>query len=125
MKFMFKIFCLLSVCLLFSSCMLPEETEAERARRMERRRNHAERQRRNNISHLSGLSDMELEAIQESRREGSTSSKSSFIYSDGDIAPDTRHYLDGLNEYDQESVKSRHKNSQEGRRTSSDFVFGL
>ena len=71
---------------------MPEETPEAKAKRLERRKAHIEQQKRSKISHLSGLSDMELEAIQAARNQGSSRSKESFIFSDGDISPDKRNY---------------------------------
>ena len=108
-----------------SGCISLEETPEQKAKRLERRKAHIEQRKRAKISHLSGLNDMELEAIQAARREGSTSSKSSFIYSGGDIAPDERNYLNDLNEYDRKDFQNMEKSTKDRSKGSSNFVFGL
>lgn len=111
--------------MVISACAMPQESPEAKAKRLERRKAHLENRRRAEITHLSGLSDMELEALKASKIEGSTSSKDSFIYGSGDIAPDKRNYLNDLNDYDSSLIKERNKDSKRQRRTSSDFVFGL
>ena len=112
---------LISIC----SCQMPEETPEAKAKRLERRKAHIEQQKRSKISHLSGLSDMELEAIQAARNQGSSRSKESFIFSDGDISPDKRNYLEDLNEYDRKQFENTERSTKERRKSSSSFIFGF
>ena len=109
----------------FSGCGTFEETPEARAKRLERRKAHIEQQKRAKISHLSGLSDAELEILQAVQRENSTSDSNSFIYSGGDITPDKRNYLNDLNEIDRKEFKRQEKSTRERRKSSSSFVFGL
>jgi hypothetical protein len=104
---------------------MPQETPEAKAKRLERRKAHIEQQKRSKISHLSGLSDMELEAIQAARRANSTSSKESFIFSNGDISPDKRNYMEDLNEYDRKQFENIERSTKERRKGSSRFVFGF
>ena len=109
---------------LFSGCGTFEETPEARAKRLERRKAHIEQRKRAQISHLSGLSDTELEALQAVQRENGTSENSSFIYS-GDITPNKRNYLNDLNEADRKEFKQQEKSTRVRRKNSSNFVFGL
>ena len=115
----------LAVSIALCSCQMPQETPEAKAKRLERRKAHIEQQKRAQITHLTGLSDMELEAIQAVKRENSASSKESFVFSGGDISPDNRNYLDGLNEYDRKQFDSVENSTKERRKSRSSFIFGF
>ena len=125
MSLIIKCMSVLAVSIALCSCQMPQETPEAKAKRLERRKAHIEQQKRAQITHLTGLSDMELEAIQAVKRENSASSKESFVFSGGDISPDNRNYLDGLNEYDRKQFDSVENSTKERRKSRSSFIFGF
>ena len=125
MSLILKCMSVLAVSIALCSCQMPQETPEAKAKRLERRKAHIEQQKRAQITHLTGLSDMELEAIQAAKRENSASSKESFVFSGGDISPDNRNYLDGLNEYDRKQFDSVENSTKERRKSRSSFIFGF